>query len=136
MYKIEKQTYGLRITIAGDFISNEIIGLTHELKAIAGTLTQPFSLLVDAREMMTMDNSVIQLATECQRVVKECGRQYTAIVLNSPVIRNQVERISIETGSTDAIRYIFADNTDDWEKVALDWILHGIEPDSEVAASK
>ena len=136
MYKIEKQKYGLNITITGDLISDEIIGLTHELKTIAGTLTQPFSVLVDARKMMTLDKSVIHLAAECQRVVKECGRQYAAIVLNSPVIKNQVKRISIETGSTNAIRYIFADKTVDWEKVAMDWILHGIEPDQKLTVSK
>ncbi len=136
MYKIEKQKYGLNITITGDLISDEIIGLTHELKAIGDTLTQPFSVLVDARKMMTLDKSVIHLAAECQRVVKECGRQYAAIVLNSPVIKNQVKRISIETGSTNAIRYIFADKTVDWEKVAMDWILHGIEPDQKLTVSK
>ncbi|MCH7689937.1 MAG: hypothetical protein IIA17_02695 [candidate division Zixibacteria bacterium] len=136
MYKIEKHKYGLKITITGDLISDEIIGLTHELKAIGDTLTQSFSVLVDARKMMTLDKSVIHLAAECQRVVKECGRQYTAIVLNSPVIKNQVKRISVETGSTNAIRYIFADKTDDWEKVAMDWILRGKEPDPEFALSK
>lgn len=136
MYKIEKQKYGLNITITGDLISDEIIGLTHELKTIAGTLTQPFSVLVDARKMMTLDKSVIHLAAECQRVVKECGRQYAAIVINSPVLKSQGERITLDSGSTEAVRFICSAKNADWEKVAMDWILHGIEPDQKLTVSK
>ncbi|MEE8404254.1 MAG: hypothetical protein V3S17_02565 [candidate division Zixibacteria bacterium] len=136
MYKIEKQKYGLKLTLSGDMIESEIVELTDDLKLLLGSITGSFSILIDAREMMTMDKSVVHLAAECQRVVKDGGRQHTAFVLNSPILKDQIKRMSVETSSADAIRYIFADKTDEWEKVAMDWLLHGIEPDQELTVSK
>jgi len=136
MYKLEKQKYGLKLTLSGDIIEDEIVGIKKELYSLAESLSSPFSILVDAREMMTLNPSLLHLVVDGQKMIKELGRQFTAFVLNSPVIMNQVKRISFESGSTDAIRYIFADNTDDWERVAFDWIIEGIEPDPNVAVKK
>ncbi len=136
MYKLDKQTYGLKLTLSGDLIEDEIVGLTEELYSLADSLSKPFSMLVDARELMTLDKSVIHLAVEYQKVAKQIGRQYAAIVITSPVLKSQGQWIAANSGSSDVIRYIDADKTDDWEKAALDWILEGIEPDPKVAVKK
>jgi len=136
MYNFEKQDYGLKLTLSGDLTESEISGMTVELKSLVGLISQPFSILVDAREVMTLDQSVFHLLTECQRIVKDAGRQSAAIVIKSPVLKNQGQRITLETGSTEVVRFICSTKHKDWEKVAMDWILRGIEPDSEFALSK
>jgi hypothetical protein len=136
MYKLEKQTYGLKLTLSGDIIEDEIVGLTEELNSLADSLSKPFSILVDAREMMTLDKSVIHLAVECQKVVKQIGRQYAAFLIKSPVLKSQGQWISANSGSSDVVRFIDVDKFDDWEKAALDWILEGIEPDPKIAVKK
>lgn len=136
MYNFEKQDFGLKLTLSGDLTESEISGMTVELKSLVGLISQPFSILVDAREVMTLDQSVFHLLTECQRIVKDAGRQSAAIVIKSPVLKNQGQRITLETGSTEVVRFICSTKHKDWEKVAMDWILRGIEPDSEFALSK
>ena len=136
MYKFEKQDYGLKLNISGDLTEKEISGMTVELKSLVGSIDQPFSILVDAREVMTLDQSVFHLLAECQRILKDAGRQSAAIVINSPVLKNQGQRITLETGSTEAVRFICSAKNQDWERVAVDWILNGIEPDPELAVSK
>lgn len=136
MYNFEKQDYGLKITFSGDLVEPEIVRLAAELKSHLGSISKPFSILVDAREVMTLDQSVFHLLTECQRIVKDAGRQSAAIVIKSPVLKNQGQRITLETGSTEVVRFICSTKHKDWEKVAMDWILRGIEPDSEFALSK
>lgn len=136
MYKFEKQEYGLKLAVSGDLTEPEISEMTVELKSLVGSISQPFSIFVDAREVMTLDQSVFHLLSECQRIVRDAGRQSAAIVINSPVLKSQGQRITLDSGSTEAVRFIYSDKNEDWEKVAMDWILRGIEPASEVALSK
>ena len=136
MYKFEKQDYGLKLTVSGDLTESEISEMTVEFKSLVGSISQPFSIFVDAREVMTLDQSVFHLLSECQRIVRDAGRQSAANVINSPVLKSQGQRITLDSGSTEAVRFIYSDKNEDWEKVAMDWILRGIEPASEVALSK
>lgn len=136
MYKFEKQNYGLKLTLSGDLTESEISGLAGELKSLVSSISQPFSIFVDARETMTLDQSVFQLLSECQKIAQDAGRQSAAIVINSPVLKSQGERITLDSGSTEAVRFICSAKNADWEKVAMDWILHGIEPDQKLTVSK
>ena len=136
MYKFEKQDYGLKLTVSGDLTEQEISGMTVELKSLVGSISKPFSILVDARETITLDQSVFHLLSECQKILQAAGRQSAAIVINSPVLKSQGQRITIDSGSTEAVRFIDSSKTEDWEKVAMDWILRGKEPDPEFALSK
>ena len=136
MYKFEKQDYGLKLTVSGDLTEQEISGMTDELKSLVGSISKPFSILVDAREAITLDQSVFHLLSDCQKIVQAAGRQSAAIVINSPVLKSQGQRITIDSGSTEAVRFIDSSKTEDWEKVAMDWILRGKEPDPEFALSK
>ena len=136
MYKFEKQDYGLKLTLSGDLTEAEISDMQVELKSLVGSINQPFSILVDAREMMTLDQSVLHLLSDCQRTAKDAGRQSAAIVIKSPVLKHQGQRITLDSGSTAAVRFMCSLKYEDWEKVAMDWILRGIEPDSQCALSK
>lgn len=136
MYKFEKQDYGLKLTLSGDLTELEIGELAGELKSLLGEMGKPFSFLVDAREVMTLDQSVFHLLSECQKSVKDAGRQSAAIVIKSPVLKSQGQRITLESGSTDAVRFICSIKNENWEEVAMDWIVRGIEPDSTTALCK
>ena len=136
MYKFEKQDYGLKLTVSGDLMESEISGLAGELKSLVSSISQPFSIFVDARETITLDQSVFHLLSECQKIAQDAGRKSAAIVINSPVLKSQGQRITLDSGSTEAVRFICSAKNADWEKVAMDWILHGIEPDQKLTVSK
>lgn len=136
MYKFEKQDYGLKLTLSGDLTETEISGMQVELKSLLGSINRPFSILVDAREVMTLVQSVFHLLSDCQRTAKDAGRQSAAIVIKSPVLKSQGQRITLDSGSTTAVRFICSVKHEDWEKVAMDWMLRGVEPDSQSTLSK
>lgn len=136
MYKLENQDYGLKLTLSGDLTESEISGMTVEFQSLVESFDQPFSILVDARRLITLDQSVFHLMIKCQQIAQDGGRRSEAIVVSSPVLKSQGQRITLESGSSDAVRFISSVKHDDWEKVAMDWILRGIEPDSEFALSK
>lgn len=131
MYKLENQDYGLKLTLSGDLTESEISGMTVEFQSLVESFDQPFSILVDARGLITLDQSVFHLMVKCQQIAQDGGRRSEAIVVSSPVLKSQGQRITLESGSSDAVRFISSVKHDDWEKVAMDWILHGIEPDPE-----
>ena len=52
----------------------------------------------------------------------------SALVTDNPMLLLQVKRLATEAGTVRQERYIDVRHTPDWERVATDWIEHGIEP--------
>ena len=52
------------------------------------------------------------------------------VILDDIVTALQFQRIAKETGIYEWERYIPAPSFSDWRKRGLDWILHGIDPDT------
>lgn len=136
MYKFEKQNYGMQLSTSGDFDEKEICQLAEEITSMASSIEKPFSIFVDTREMWSLGQSTLSTLIECQQAASRAGLERSVVVLISPVIRNQLRRVAADSGISDGERYINAAKNEDWEKVAMDWILRGIEPASEVALSK
>jgi hypothetical protein len=52
-----------------------------------------------------------------------------AVILASAIATLQARRIAKETGIDRWARYIDASSRNDWEKIAVDWLTRGVEPD-------
>jgi hypothetical protein len=51
------------------------------------------------------------------------------VILENAVITLQFRRLAKETGIYNWERYIDASKHKDWEKIGLDWVERGIDPD-------
>ena len=51
-----------------------------------------------------------------------------AVVLNSAIASLQARRIAKETGISEWVRYIDSSTEPDWERVAMEWLTAGADP--------
>jgi hypothetical protein len=52
-----------------------------------------------------------------------------AVVLNSAIATLQARRLGKETGIDATSRYIDASTEQEWEKIALNWLVGAVDPD-------
>jgi len=88
----------------------------------------PFGTFIDIRTTIPLQSEVKKIFQECEQITKEAGLQRRAVIYNSPIVKGQATQISHMSQTDNIERYINAFVTKDWEKVALDWIVNGIEP--------
>jgi hypothetical protein len=70
-------------------------------------------------------NAIIQ---DVMLWLRSHGVRRSALVTDNAILLLQVKRLATETGTVRQERYIDVRHTPDWERVATDWIEHGIEP--------
>ncbi len=140
MYKLERKAFGYQVTFSGEVTIAEMEQIKMELAELLMTIIPPFSVLADIRETIPFKDEIKKMIGECQKMEKDASIQRRAVVLQSPVVMSQVKQMSFQTRTDDVERQINAFFTDDWEKIALDWIIDGIEPksplDKEILAKR
>ncbi len=55
----------------------------------------------------------------------------SVVIVDSALTKMQFQRIAKQTGIHAWERYIDASSITDWEKVGIDWINKGIDPDNQ-----
>ena len=132
MYKIEKTAYGLRVTMGGVYSANEIRTYIEEKEKLISEITGPFSMLVDLRSAIPPDRHDQKLLEESQIRMKRQNLLRMAIITRSPVVHMRGNQIAIDAGIDDRTRIINATAISEWETLALEWIVDGIEPELSV----
>ncbi|OEU57610.1 MAG: hypothetical protein BA871_10695 [Desulfuromonadales bacterium C00003096] len=64
-----------------------------------------------------------------QKLYKEKGMVRSVVILDNVITKMQFRRIGKETGIYEWERYIDASSVADWEKIGIDWLSKGIDPD-------
>jgi hypothetical protein len=128
MYTIQKTDYGLYVTMGGRYNPEEIEHYIAEKERLIGEFDSPFSMLVDLRAAYPTAPQDQQLLEESQGRMRTGNLLRMAIVTLSPVVRNQVQQISFTSHLGDRTRVINASKHDNWEELAMNWILQGVEP--------
>jgi len=129
MYKIEKKNYGYKI-IFGDFMSeNEIKKWVEESKFALQTAPKSFGVFVDMRTLKPLMPELHKYMQEGQKLYKDKGMIKSVVILANAVTKMQFKRIGQETGIYQWERYIDESSNPNWEKVGIDWIQNGIDPD-------
>ena len=59
---------------------------------------------------------------------RKMSLERVAIVVNSPVLKQQATQISHDTMTSKYDRIIDASKNSDWENVAIAWVTDGVEP--------
>lgn len=65
-----------------------------------------------------------------QRQAREHGMVRSVVILANYTVTCQFKRIALQSGIYDWERYIDESAEPDWEKVGLDWVINGIDPDA------
>lgn len=128
MYKIDEATYGFRITNSGQFSVFEAEEFKRDLLRRLSEHNQPFSLLIDIRNLIPLSPEVMSIMREVQLACRQMSLERVAMVMSSPVVRGQAQQVSFDTRTNPHDRYIDAARNPNWEKAAIDWLVDGVEP--------
>jgi len=129
MHKIERRTYGIRLTFAEMIDLDEMQRWVDEAKRALIDQRGSFGVLVDMRELKPLKPEVQAKMVEGQREFKLHGMERSAVGVASSIIAIQFKRLAQESGIYKWERYLDASQDPNWEKSAEGWISHGIDPD-------
>lgn len=133
MHRIEETKYGYKLILEG-FLQREEVGqllVAMKEKIKPREKGQTFPLLLDMRKSNAFPSDAREILKQCLLFCKESGMQRNAVILASAIATLQARRMAKETGIDRWARYIDAScRPDDWEKVAVDWLANGVDPDT------
>jgi len=127
--QIEETPYGYRVTFEGFLQFDDAGELLATMKSAVRPRDGGFAVLVDMRTSRALAIEAQEVVKQAILVCKEAGLERNAVVLNSAIATLQAKRLARETGIEKDSRYIDASIEPDWERVAIDWLTAGIDPD-------
>lgn len=130
MYRIEKKGFGFKLTFAGSIQADEMGKWLRDFEQAIEKQTGSFVVFVDMRTLIPLDREAQLFMQKGQSLALDKGMLRSVVISKSPVTEAQFRRIGGETGITKGERYVDATATPNWEKVGLDWLLKGIEPET------
>lgn len=128
MYKIERKNFGFKLTFSDFVNSTEINSYIKELKEYLASHNNTFGIMIDMRHMKPLAPDSQQALTDSQKLVANRLTRSATIVQDNAIIKMQFKRLSKQSGVNDTKRFIDASSSTNWERLAEDWITHGIEP--------
>ena len=132
MHRIEETKYGYKLVLEGFLQREEVDQLLQAMKAKIKPREkgQTFPLLLDMRKSNAFPSDAREVLKQCLLFCKQSGMERNAVILASAIATLQARRIAKETGIDRWARYIDASTRpNDWEKIAVDWLTRGVEPD-------
>ena len=128
-YKIEKKSYGFRLTFDGMLDPENAEKYTEELLAALATWTGSVGVMIDLTKAKPMPPESQKIVAAGYKAVLMKGLTRAVSVVPSGLMRMQMMRLAKENGTYDKARYIDSSTCPQWESVALNWIVLGIDPD-------
>jgi hypothetical protein len=129
MYQIERTPYGFKLTFGGFIQAPEMRRRRSDsLKALADE-TGPFGVLVDMRDLKPLPADAQDAMVEGQKAYTAKGMERSAVILDSAITTAQFRRLAKASGIYAWERYISAPDNPYWERVGVDWITRGVDPD-------
>ena len=129
MYKIEKKSFGYKLTFSDIIELDEIKRWVEESKKVLASQAGKFGVMVDMRGLRPLKPDVQAAMVEGQKAFKGKGMERSAVVLANSVIALQFKRLAQESGIYEWERYVDGSKKAEWERVAEAWISHAADPD-------
>ncbi len=130
MYEISETKYGLRIVMQGFLGKDELKTMSREAGRVVKKMKKDFGVLHDMRGMLTLPAEAREIMKLNMESAKQAGMGRSAQILDDAIITLQFKRLAREVEISDTMRQIDAGNVPDCERVAMDWIVKGIDPDT------
>jgi hypothetical protein len=127
----EATSYGYRST----FVDPVTLEQTHAWASEVALLVhghEVFGQLIDVRGRgrLTGDHEQQQIIQDTMRLVKAAGMLRSCVVVADRQVALKIKQLAFGTPVYEWERYV--DGADpDWERLALDWIERGVDPDLE-----
>lgn len=129
MHRIEQTQYGYKLVLEGFLQKQDLSTLLDDMKRTVFSRGRKFPVLLDMRHSRAFPADAQEILKEAIRFFKQVGMERHAVVLNSAIATLQLRRLGKETGIDATSRYIDASTQQDWEKVALDWLVKAVDPE-------
>ncbi len=129
MHRIEQTQYGYKLVFEGFLQKQDLSTLLDDMKQTIRTGGSRFPMLVDMRYSRAFPADAQEILKEAIRFCMQVGMERNAVVLNSAIATLQARRLGKETGIDATSRYIDASTEQEWEKVALNWLVGAVDPD-------
>lgn len=127
--RTERRPFGYAMVASGYIEPEEAEVWARDLKRlISGGGRAEFGLLIDARQQPVQPPGTNAIIQDVMLWLGTHGVRRSALVTANAMLLRQVKRLATEAGTGRLERYIDVRHTSDWERVATDWIEHGIEP--------
>jgi hypothetical protein len=128
----EARSFGYVIHGMGYIDPAEAARASRELKRLVMKEGRPtFGLLFDLRRQPVQPPGTTAIAQEMMHWTTAHGAHRTAVVGDSAVQLLQAKRMAAECGIEKGVRYLDVRHTVDWERAAIAWIEHGVEPGAD-----
>lgn len=128
MYKIEKTNYGLKMTFTGFVDAAEMSRWDREVREVSRSMEKDFCVLLDLRGMAPLAPDGWEVLQKSHRRAMKAGMARSALVLDDPITTMQMKRLARQTSISQRERYIDSRSTPNWERVVMDWLIRGIDP--------
>jgi len=129
MVNVELTHCGLKITLSGDVSVEQARTLYLDAERLLGGDKITLGVVVDMRSLIPLEKDAQDELVITQMKLRELGNDVrSAVVLNSPVITMQFRALAGQSKILDIERYIDASKEENWEKIAIDWVVKGKEP--------
>jgi len=129
MFKIKKTDYGYKFIFDGFIKADEMKLWVDEVKKTLVGAPKEFGVFVDMRTLQPLPADAQTHAQDGQKLCKKKGMVRSVVILDNIITHMQFLRIGKGTGIYEWERYIDASSVADWEKVGIDWVSKGIDPD-------
>ncbi|MES1241696.1 MAG: hypothetical protein ABUT39_08765 [Acidobacteriota bacterium] len=129
MHRIEQTQYGYKLVFEGFLQKQDLSTLLNDMKQTIRSRGRKFPVLLDMRHSRAFPADAQVILKEAILFFKQVGMERNAVVLNSAIATLQVRRLGKETGIDATSRYIDASTQQDWEKVAIDWLVRAVDPE-------
>jgi hypothetical protein len=128
MYKIEKTNYGVKFTFSGFIDEHEMKRWAQDVAVETKSLPEGFCVFMDMRGLQPLPRDAWLVMQKAQERAVKAGMAKAVQVVDDPITSMQFRRFARTSGITDRERQIDASSVPDWENVAMDWLVRGVEP--------
>ena len=129
MYKIERKSFGVKLTFGGIIQPEEMKQWVEDSKPVIAKTTSGFGAFIDMRTLKPLADKTKAQMEVGQKLYKAAGMTRSVVILDSHITTLQFKQIAKETGIYEWERYVNASASSDWEAIGLAWINKGIDPD-------
>lgn len=129
MHRIEQTQYGYKLVFEGFLQKQDLSTLLDDMRQTIRSRGRKFPVLLDMRHSRAFPADAQVILKEAILFFKQVGMERNAVILNSAIATLQVRRLGKETGIDATSRYIDASTQQDWEKVAIDWLVSAVDPE-------
>ena len=120
--------YGYKTTISAPFGEDAAAAWFEDIKrVVAGK--KSFGQLVDLRGQKPYSEATNKIIQDAMTYVRDHCMTRSSVVVASALTKMQIIRLAKEVGMYAYERYFDASSQPEWERMAIDWIERGIDPD-------